>query len=161
MKKKRAKKCEQCGAGEPKPFAYVVKRELDGRTYTGEVAATRCSKCGEELVSGPGMVIFDNALTAQLARSGAIGPMGFRWLRGRAALEAKQLAALLDVSPGTVSRWENGRKPLERRAVALVAALALEASGEHARTRELLGRLASGRKPARRVRLDVSRAAGG
>jgi hypothetical protein len=58
-----------------------------------------------------------------------------------------------------VSRWENSKKPLERRAVAVVAALALEALGEPPRTRELLGTLASGRKPPKRVRLDVRPAA--
>jgi len=161
MKKRRSKKCELCGVGERVPFAYLVKREIDGRTYTAEVPATRCNKCGEVLISGPGLVLFDSALTVQLARSGSIGPRGFRWLRGRAGLEAKKLAALLDVSPGTVSRWENGKKPLERRAVALVASLALEALGEPASTRDLLGQLASGRKPGRRVRLDVPRVAGG
>ena len=160
MKKTRANKCEQCKAGARVPFAFVVKRQLDGRAFSGEVPATRCDNCGEELVSGPGLGLFDNALTAQLARSGMVGPQGFRWLRGRAGLEAKQLAVLLDVSPGTVSRWENGKKPLERRAVALVATLALEALGERADTRGLLGQLASGRKPARRVRLDVPRPAG-
>lgn len=159
---KKSKKCELCGVGERVPFAYLAKREIDGRTYTGEVPATRCNKCGEELISGPGLGLFERALTAELARSGSVGPQGFRWLRRESGLEAKQLAALLDVSPGTVSRWENGKKPLERRAVALVAALALEALGESASTRDLLGRLAKApRKTARRVRLDVPRAAGG
>jgi hypothetical protein len=44
--------------------------------------------------------------------------------------------------------------------VALVAALALEAAGEAANTRELLGQLASGRKPPRRVDLGQQPAAG-
>ena len=159
MKKQPGNKCEQCGIGKRVPFAFLSKREIDGRTYLGEVPATRCDKCGEELISGPGLLLFDAALTAQLARSGSIGPRGFRWLRGRAALEAKHLAALLDVSPGTVSRWEHGKKPLERRAVALVASLALEALGEAPHTRALLGKLASGRKLPKRVHLHVLPAA--
>jgi DNA-binding transcriptional regulator YiaG len=160
MKKTRTEKCEHCGEGKRVPFPFLVKRQLDAQAFSGEVPATRCDNCGEELVSGPGLGLFDSALTARLARSGSIGPQGFRWLRGRAGLEAKQLAALLDVSPGTVSRWENGKKPLERRAVALVASLALEALGEHTSTRDLLGQLASARKPARRVRLDIPRSEG-
>ena len=159
--KRQSTKCGKCGWGERVPFAYFVKREIDGRTYSGEVPATRCNNCGEVLVSGPGLGVFDNALTAQLARAGTIGPKGFRWLRGRAGLEAKGLAVLLDVSPGTVSRWENGKKPLERRAVALVASLALEALGQPVHTRELLGQLSSTRKPAQRVRLDLPPAVGG
>jgi DNA-binding transcriptional regulator YiaG len=157
--KKLPDRCEFCGLGKRVPFEYLMKREIDGRSFSGVVPATRCNKCGEELISGPWLGAFDTALTAQLARSGAVGPRGFRWLRGRAGLESRQLAALLDVSPGTVSRWENGKKPLERRAVALVAALALEALGEPAHTRELLGKLASERKPARRVRLELRQTA--
>jgi DNA-binding transcriptional regulator YiaG len=155
MKTKASRRCELCGEGERVAFDYLAKRLIDGRTYTGTVPATRCNKCGEELISGPGLVLFDTALTVQLARAGDIGPQGFRWLRGRARLEGQAFAALLDVSPGTVSRWENGKKPLERRAVALVAALALEAAGEPSSTRELLGLLASGRKLPKRIHLGA------
>ena len=104
------------------------------------------------------MLAFDHALTGDLARSGAVGPQGFRWLRKAARLPSVRLAELLDVTPGTVSRWENGKQALDRRAVALVAALALEAQGDRAAALDLLEALAAG-KPSKRVRLDV-RAAG-
>ncbi len=68
------------------------------------------------------------------------------------------LAELLDVTPGTVSRWENGKQSLDRRAVALVYALALEAQGGRAAALDLLEALAAGKKPSKRVRLDVSAA---
>jgi DNA-binding transcriptional regulator YiaG len=155
MKKHEARKCELCGVGERVPFAYTTKRELDGRTYSGEVPATRCNKCGEELVGGPGLVLFDDALTATLAKSGNVGPRGFRWLRGRAQLEAKRLAELLDVTAGSVSRWEHGKQALDRRAVALVSALALDALDGAGRTRGILEALAAGKKGPRRVKIDV------
>ena len=54
------------------------------------------------------------------------------------------------------SRWENGKQPLDRRAVALVSALALEAQGSRAVALDLLEALATRKKPSKRVRLDVS-----
>jgi DNA-binding transcriptional regulator YiaG len=149
-------RCPKCKATDFRPALYTYAREVDGRTFKAEVAARRCAKCDEMLIAGPALLAADRALTSVLA-SGSVGPEGFRWLRRAAGLASLELAALLDVTPGTVSRWENGKKPLERRAVALVAALALEAAGQHASTRDLLGRLASGRKPARRVRLGRAR----
>jgi len=67
-----------------------------------------------------------------------------------------RLAALLDVTPMQVLRWENGRKPLERRAAALVSALALEQTDGKAATRAVLEALAGGKKPPKNVRLDVN-----
>ena len=66
-----------------------------------------------------------------------------------------RLAELLDVTPMQVSRWENGRKPLERRAVALVSALALEQIEGRAATRAVLEALAAGKKLPKKVRLDL------
>lgn len=155
MKKPETSLCGLCGVGKCEPHGYIMKREIDGRTYSGEVPATKCSKCGEVLISGPGLMHFDDALTATLARSGQIGPRGFRWLRGRARLEAKRLAELLDVTAGSVSRWENGKQALDRRAVVIVSALALDALDGADRTRGILEAFASGKKVPRRIRIEV------
>jgi len=42
-------------------------------------------------------------------------------------LRGTDLAALLDVAGETVSRWETGALPVERRALALLAAIVMEA----------------------------------
>lgn len=148
------RRCGNCSKAALVEAPYAFKRELDGRTFAGDLAGTHCEACGQTRVSGPAALAFERALVAELAR-GEVGPQGFRFLRRAAGLQASRLAELLDVTPGTVSRWENGRKPLERRAIALVAALALEKQGERAGTRELLERLATGRKPSKRVFLGA------
>lgn len=84
-----------------------------------------------------------------------MGPEGFRWLRKAAHLKGNELAALLDLTPMQVSRWENGKKPLERRAVALVSALVLERIEGKPATRDVLDRLAAGKRPPRRVKLTL------
>ena len=150
-------KCPGCGKNAFEPANYAAGRDLDGRRFTGDVPARKCTSCGELLISGPGLGAFERAITLELARGGEVGPEGFRWLRKAAALKAVRLAELLDVTPMQVSRWENGRKPLERRAVALVSALALEVEGKAA-TRAVLEALATRKKVSRSVRLDVNAA---
>ena len=144
MKKTR---CPACGKNAFRPATYAARRDLDGRRFTGDVPARMCTSCGELLISGPGLGAFERAITLELARGGKVGPEGFRWLRKAAGLKAVRLAELLDVTPMQVSRWENGRKPLERRAVALVSALALEQIEGRAATRAVLEALAARKKP--------------
>src|SRR5207248_10456009 len=155
MKKTR---CPTCGKTTFQPATYAARRDLDGRRFTGSVPARKCKSCGELLISGPGLAAFERAITLDLARGGEVGPEGFRWLRKVAGLKAVRLAELLDVTPMQVSRWENGRKPLERRAVALVSALALEQVEGKAATRAVLKALATRKKVSRSVRLDVNAA---
>src|SRR5213080_468080 len=152
MKKTR---CPTCGKTTFQHATYAARRDLDGRRFTGDVPARKCASCGELLISGPGLDAFERAITLELARGGEVGPEGFRWLRRVVGLKAVRLAELLDVTPMQVSRWENGRKPLERRAVALVSALALEQIEGRAAARAVLEALAARKKVPRTVRLDV------
>src|SRR6184192_2178551 len=155
MKKTR---CPTCGKTVFQHATYAARRDLDGRRFTGDVPARRCKSCGELLISGPGLAAFERAITLDLARGGEVGPEGFRWLRKAAGLKAVRLAELLDVTPMQVSRWENGRKPLERRAVALVSALAIEQTEGKTATRAILEALATRKKVSRSVRLDINAA---
>jgi DNA-binding transcriptional regulator YiaG len=145
------RRCSSCGEGEARSITHPAKREIDGTVFAADAPASRCDTCREMLISGPGMLAFDRALTGELARSGTVGPQGFRWLRKAARLPSVRLAELLDVTPGTVSRWENGKQALDRRAVALVSALALDAQGGRAAVLDLLEALAAGKKPSMRV----------
>src|SRR5438067_2209433 len=107
--------------------------------------------------------MIERGVTVEDVRAVLMGPSscraaGVRWLRKAAGLKAVRLAELLDVTPRQVSRWENGRKPLERRAVALVSALAIEQTEGKTATRAILEALAARNKPQKRVRLDVTAA---
>ena len=142
-------KCPRCGKTAFEPATYAARRDLDGRRFTGDVPARKCTSCGELLISGPGLGAFERAITLELARGGEVGPEGFRWLRKAAGLKAVRLAELLDVTPMQVSRWEN---------VALVSALALEQVEGKAAARAVLEALAARKKVPRTVRLDVNAA---
>jgi DNA-binding transcriptional regulator YiaG len=151
-------RCPACGKAAFQSATYAARRNLDGRRFTADIPARKCTSCGELLISGPGMAAFERAITLDLARGGEVGPEGFRWLRKAAELKAMRLAELLDVTPMQVSRWENGRKPLERRAVALVSALALEHVEGKAAARAVLEALAASKKRPKSVRLNVNAA---
>src|SRR5438132_11263646 len=151
-------KCPACGKTAFQPAHYAARRDLDGRRFTGDVPSRKCTSCAELLISGPGLRAFERAITLELVRGGEVGPEGFRWLRKAAGLKAVRLAELLDVTPMQVSRWENGRTPLDRRAAALVSALALEQVEGKAAARAVLEALAARKKVPRTVRLDVNAA---
>jgi transcriptional regulator with XRE-family HTH domain len=99
-------------------------------------------------------------LTLTLARSGTIGPEAFRWLRRYAGLKAVDLAPLLRVTAVQISRWENGKSPLERKAIALVSTLAIEHVEGRTDLRSMLETLAAGKKGPRRVKIDVGEVPG-
>jgi len=92
-------KCPRCGKTAFEPATYAARRDLDGRRFTGDVPARKCTSCGELLISGPGLGAFERAITLELARGGEVGPEGFRWLRKAAGLKAVRLAELLEVTP--------------------------------------------------------------
>jgi YgiT-type zinc finger domain-containing protein len=85
MKKTR---CPACSKTAFEPTTYAARRDLDGRLFTADVPARKCTACGELLISGPGLRAFERAITLELARGGAVGPEGFRWLRKAAGLKA-------------------------------------------------------------------------
>src|SRR2546421_10657867 len=150
-------KCPKCGKTAFEPATYAARRDVDGRRFTGDVPARKCTSCGELLISGPGLDAFERAITLELARGGEV-PRASAGCARPLGLKAVRLAELLDVTPMQVSRWENGRKPLERRAVALVSALALEQVEGKAAARAVLEALAARKKVPRTVRLDVNAA---
>src|SRR2546426_4119843 len=150
--------CPACGKTTFEAATYAARRDLDGRRFTADVPARKCTSCGELLISGPGIAAFERAITLELARGGDVGAEGFRWLRKAAGLKAVRLAELLDVTPMQVSRWENGRKPLERRAIALVSALALEQLEGKGATRAVLEALSASKKRPKNMRLDLKAA---
>src|SRR2546427_10147033 len=150
--------CPACGKTTFEAATYAARRDLDGRRFTAAVPARKGTSGGELLISGPGIAAFERAITLELARGGDVGAEGFRWLRKAAGLRAVRLAELLDVTPMQVPRWENGRKPLERRAVALVSALAVEQLEGKAATLAVLEALADSKKRPKSVRFHVKAA---
>jgi putative zinc finger/helix-turn-helix YgiT family protein len=86
--------------------------------YGIEIAAhgKRCRECGETLFDLAEMKRQERAIAKQLAMRGVRTGSEFRLVRKVAGLRAVDVAAMLDVTPETVSRWERGTVEIPRAA---------------------------------------------
>jgi putative zinc finger/helix-turn-helix YgiT family protein len=92
----------------PVALDYRTQIEHDGRSYTVDIpnlAVVKCEKCGA--------VVLDDAANQRITdalrtAAGLLRPEQIREARKRLGLTQKELAASLDISEFTVSRWETG-----------------------------------------------------
>jgi hypothetical protein len=68
------------------------------------------------------------------------------------------VADLLGVTPETMSRWENGQRPVDRAAWLTLGSVVLEQASRRPETLERLRELRVHGSGARSVRIDVTRA---
>ena len=117
---------------------------LGGRRFVAELPVVECPACGEAYFEGDDLGRFERAVAGVLANAGDASAEAFRFMRKALGLTAIALGELLDVTPETISRWEHGKLPVERRALALLGAMvADQESGTSAtgdRLRGLAGR---------------------
>lgn len=107
-------KCLQCGT-EMKVGRENHRYESGGLPYITlvDVEVRRCPNCGEWEVSIPYIEDLHGALADYLARKKAkLTKEEIRFLRTYLGLSGVELAERMGVSPSTVSRWENGSKPM-------------------------------------------------
>jgi putative zinc finger/helix-turn-helix YgiT family protein len=116
------------------PFSIVV---------TG-VQGVKCSACGEGLFSGDELARADLLAAAEVADRGLREGAAFRFMRKVLGFRAEDLASLLDVTEGTISRWENDHAPVDRAAWATLAAMISERLAGQTTT---LDRLRASREP--------------
>ena len=147
------KRCTSCRKDQVAPAAVSASVEVGEHLFTALVPGFRCTHCGETYIDGPALGHFEECVATELARAGASSGEALRFMRKTLGLRGSDLADLLDVTAETISRWETGKWPLDRRAMALVAALASERVEGRATTRRQLEVLRSPKKIPRRVDL--------
>jgi putative zinc finger/helix-turn-helix YgiT family protein len=129
--------------------------DVGGHRFTGKVAGRKCTRCGEVLLDGPAVERFELLAAARMAKAGAANGEAFKFMRKAVGLRGADLASLLDVAAETVSRWETGSLPVERRALALLAAIVAEAAVGETETLDRLRALQVPTKLPRVVRLPT------
>jgi DNA-binding XRE family transcriptional regulator len=153
-------RCVECGGRDLKRGKYEVSRVVAGRTYTARLPGEKCATCGRTYVHGPSLLKFELAIAVHLGEHGPISGEALTWIRIAVGLAGRELARLLGVRPETISRWENGKGDIDRKAWALVATLAAEKYTGERSTRDRLEALARPLAAARgRVALRVADAA--
>jgi len=107
-------KCDACGApmkSGRENFLYTACG-LDTVTLMN-VEVHRCAECGEYEVGIPRIEELHRLIAQEVAAKEArLTPPEVRFLRKYLGFSGVDFAAVLDVSPETVSRWENGKKQM-------------------------------------------------
>ena len=138
--------------------SYSYRQEVSGRTFTATLPARVCPTCGEKLVAYEDLHPVNMAVAKALAREGPIDGPSFRFMRTTLRMKAIDLAKLLDVTPETISKWENNKTPVLRSAWLVLTEMVLDEVGQGSRTpmRDRLADLAKGKRPRKHVRLDAA-----
>ncbi len=145
-------KCIECGSAM-KAAKVPHKIVVAMKTYSGQVAAMVCSK-GHELIDGKDLGRFEVSVAAAVANSGQVNGETFRFMRKAIGLSAVELAPLLDTTPETISRWENGKMTVDRPSWVTLGGLAVERDEERDELFDRLTRLAAGKvSPAKTVKI--------
>lgn len=113
------KRCVSCRSGELRENREAVEVRVPSSPdalvvrVTG-VLASKCGGCGESVLHGPDLGRAELLAGAEAMTLGLRDGGTFKFIRKALGLRASELGALLDVSPETISRWENGHRAAER-----------------------------------------------
>ena len=115
-------------------------RTVAGYTFQMELEALSCPVCGETYFPLGEIGRFEKQIAVWLAEEGVSEGEAFLFMRKTLGLKAAELAELLDLAPETISRWEKGHRPPEKRSLSLVASMVLDQAEGHNRTLRRLRR---------------------
>lgn len=149
-------KCSACKKGELHPSKTEMKFVVGEYTFVATVPADACRKCGEAIVHIDDWGRAEQAVARWLIANGQPSGQATRFLRKVVAIQAKEIARLLDVTPETVSRWEAGTQSLPHSVWAAVTTIALDALEGKPGLRERLAGLHSTRPVDAPIVLNVA-----
>jgi putative transcriptional regulator len=147
----KLQRCVRCGGTSFKAAKKRLARNLDGRDFETEIPALQCKTCGEQYFAATDGVRFELAVARRLAELGAASAEAFRFMRKTIGMQAGELAMLLGVARETVSRWETGKRNVDRGAAIALGSLVLDRDATLKRLRAL-------QKPPRKgpIHVDLS-----
>ena len=118
--------CPRCRGEEFKSTLALAPRTIAGHRFTASLAAAECQHCGERYFESKPLMAFDRAVAAKLLEAGVTTPDALKFLRNMTGLQGKEFAELLGVRRETVSRWEQGKRPVDRATYALLRQIVLD-----------------------------------
>jgi DNA-binding transcriptional regulator YiaG len=133
-----------------------IRREVGERAFVASVEGRKCGACGAVSFKGTDLARFEGAVAASLAAAGEASGEAFRWMRKALDLRAIDVATLLGVTPETISRWETGRVPIDRGALALLSLMVLDNARGSAATIDALRARAAAKPLGKTVKLKLT-----
>lgn len=148
-------KCVNCRGAKFEVVERKLVRTVGDMVFSATVPAERCRTCGEGYLHAEDGMRFEAAIAVELASRGATSGDAFRYMRRHLRLGGAEVAKLLSVTAETVSRWETGRRPVDKAAARLLGVLVLENAVGHSDTLERLQSLSRPHRRVKNVRLDL------
>jgi len=153
------KKCPNCGVAQLEPQTVRRERHVAGHEFTADLPARVCAGCGTSYFDDRVVGQFDAAVVAKLAEAGVTEPEALKFMRKAMGLRGKEFAELLGVRAETVSRWEQGKRPIDRATYAVICHLVDERTRGVTRTAEYLRSLRKPKRLPKTVKIELPRAA--
>lgn len=149
------KTCTRCDREKVISIQVDDSAEVCGHTFTASLPAERCQACGQVVIHGHDVKLFELRIAAELAKAGLRTGESFMYLRKALGIPAAGIAELLDVPEDFIGYWEDGRWPVDPRAHAVLCSLVLAKTEQKTATLDCLAVLRQPRALARRVRLTL------
>jgi transcriptional regulator with XRE-family HTH domain len=146
--------CANCGRSNFEHGVFPTTAKVAGIQFQTSAEMDRCKHCGEAYLREWTVGLFHLEIALYLARNGTRSPEALRFMRRQAGLRAADLAELLDLRPETISRQENGKGPVDRRTMEIVAAIVEDRARGTTDTIDRLRTLQAARKQAKQVVLE-------
>jgi len=154
------KTCSRCDRQRVISISMDDHIEACGHTFTAQLPAEKCEACGQIVIHGHDLKLFELRVAVTLAKAGLREKEAFKYLRNALQLDAAGLAHILDVPEEFVGYWEGGEWPLDPRAHAVLCGLVLAKFEQRPSTLDCLGVLREPKRLARKVRLHLVDALG-
>lgn len=150
------KRCANCGSPDLPRKDVLLTRTIAGHVFRARVPEYGCGNCGERLTTSEDLGAFDDAVALAVADAGLTTPDAVRFLRKALGMTGQELADLLGVRKETVSRWENGKREIDRATFALLRQLVGERRAREKPMGDFLRRLHKPRPLGRTVTVKLA-----
>jgi putative zinc finger/helix-turn-helix YgiT family protein len=151
-------RCPNCQAEKLKDRLAEKVKVVGGHRFRAFVPGQECRSCGETFFEARTLARFDQLVAKELAEAGVKSGEALRFIRKAAGVPAADFAALLDVRPETVSRWEHDRRPIDRGSYAVLHQLLLDNLAASTATVDYLRGLGKGKRLPKTVKVEVEAA---
>ena len=148
--------CGRCG-DQLQALTLDDSMEVAGHTFTAQIPARRCVRCGDILIESSDVHEFEQAVVLTLARSGQRSGAVVKALRKGLSLSVTRVAELLGVPADAVTGWEEDGLAVPPEHAAMLRSFVLTHHGNAAESLDGLALLRQPQQLAQKIRLHLQR----